>query len=104
MGKPHVIKLNTEEESYSSNLNEEHFKKRIEDLFEQKPLRLAGKFTSKNECAAYDKLVVIGWSVPNLRRKSAYLKGIITQGEKGTLINRLLGNFILCKIDSPKTN
>lgn len=78
--------LNTEEVSYSSNLNEENLKKRIEDLFEQRTLRLAGKLTSENEFTAYDKFVVIAWNMPNLRRQSAYVKGKITQKENGTLI------------------
>lgn len=78
--------LNTEEVNYSSNLNEENLKKRIEDLFGQGTLRLAGNLTSENEFIVYDKLVVIGWNMPNLRRKSAYLTGKITQGKKGTSI------------------
>lgn len=78
--------LNKEEVWYSSNLNEENLKKKIEDLFEQNTLRIAGKLTSENEFAAYDKWVVIGWDIPNLKRRSAYLKGEIVKGEKGTLI------------------
>jgi len=78
--------LNTEEVSYSSNLNVENLKKRIEDLFEQRTLPVSGKLTSKNVFTAYDKWVVINWDMPNLRRKAAYLRGEITKGEKGTLI------------------
>lgn len=79
--------LNTEEVSYSSNLNKEHLKKKLEDLFEQETLRVAGKLTSENEFTAYDKWVVIGWSMPNLKRKAAYLKGKFTNDERGTLID-----------------
>ncbi|MBD81501.1 MAG: hypothetical protein CL840_21460 [Crocinitomicaceae bacterium] len=78
--------LNIEEGSYSSSLNEESLKRKIENLFEQTTLRLAGKLTSENEFTAYDKLVIIGWNMPYLRRKSAYLKGKITQGQNGPLI------------------
>jgi hypothetical protein len=78
--------LNIEEINYSSNLNEESLKKRIEDLFEQRTLRVEGKLTNENEFSANDKWVVINWDMPNLRRKAAYLKGKITKGEKGTLI------------------
>lgn len=78
--------LNAEEINYSSNLNEERLKKRIEDLFEQRTLRVEGKLISENEFTAYDKWVVVGWNMPNLKRKAAYLKGEITKGEKGTLI------------------
>ena len=78
--------LNTEEANYSSNLNKENLKKRIEGLFEQDALRLGGKLTSENEFTAYDKLAVIGWNMPNLHRKSAYIKGLLTPKEEGTLI------------------
>ena len=78
--------LNIEEVSYSSNLNSEKLKKKIEDLFEQRTLRLAGKLTSKNEFTAYDKWIVIGWNMPYLKRKAAYLYGKITKGENGSLI------------------
>jgi hypothetical protein len=78
--------LNTEEINYLSNLNEEGLKKRIEDLFVQRTLRVEGKLTSENEFIAYDKWVVVGWNMPNMKRKAAYLKGEITKGEKGTLI------------------
>ncbi|MBT7620852.1 MAG: hypothetical protein HN593_00330 [Lentimicrobiaceae bacterium] len=78
--------LNVEEVIYSSNLNEENLMRRVENLFEQKSLGLAGKIISEDEFTAYEKLIVIGWDMPYLRRKAAYLKGKITQGEKGTLI------------------
>jgi hypothetical protein len=88
--------LNTEEVRYASKLNFEHLKKKIEALFEQKTLRFKGKLTGENEFTVYDKFNVIGWSMPNLRRKSAYLKGEITQSEKGTLIKlRINPNSIL---------
>jgi len=79
--------LNTEEVSYSSNLNAESLKQRIEDIFAQSSLRFKGKLTSEDEFSAYSKLVVIGWSMPNLKRKAAYLTGKITAGEKGTTVN-----------------
>jgi hypothetical protein len=78
--------LNSEEASYSSSLDAENLKKRIKILFEQKSLRLAGKLISENEFTACDNLVVVGWSMPNLRRRSAYLVGKITQAQDGTLI------------------
>lgn len=78
--------LNTEEVIYSSNLNEESLKKKIQDLFEQKTLRVAGKLTSKNEFTAYDKWIVVAWDMPNLKRKAAYLYGIITKKGTGTLV------------------
>lgn len=88
--------LNTEEISYSSNLNVENLKKKVKALFEQKTLRLAGKLTSENEFTAYDKFNVVGWDMPNLKRKSAYLKGKITQEKKGTLIKlKVNPNFVL---------
>ncbi len=80
------ILLNTEEVSYASNLNEERLKKKIEDLFEQSTLRVAGRLTSENEFTVYDTWIVMGWDMPNLKRKAAYLYGIISKREKGTLL------------------
>jgi len=78
--------LNTEEVSYSSNLKQEILMKRIEDLFEKRNLGLTVKLISENEFTAYDKLVVVSWRMPYLKRKSAYLNGKITPTEKGSLI------------------
>ena len=78
--------LNTEEVSYTSTLKTEHLRVRIENLFAQKTFHLAGKVTTENEFTASDNLIVIGWDMPNLRRKSAYLKGQLIQSEKGTLV------------------
>lgn len=78
--------LNIEEINYSSSLSEESLKKRIEDLFAQSTLQLVGKLTNEHEFTAYDKLAVIGWNMPGLKRKSAYLKGKITPEKGGTLV------------------
>lgn len=78
--------LNIEEVNYSSTLNELSLKKKIEALFTQRALNISGRLKSANEFTAYDKLVVIGWNMPNLRRKSAYLTGIITPREMDVLI------------------
>jgi hypothetical protein len=66
--------LNSKKTSYSSNVNEDNLKKKIEDIFEQRTLNVAGKFISPNEFAAHDTWTIIGWSMPNFKRKSAYLK------------------------------
>jgi len=88
--------LNTEEVSYTSHLNEKSLKQRLEGLFEQKTVRLAGKLTSDNEFSAHDNLVVIGWNMPYLRRKAAYLQGEIAEGENGTTIQlKITPNSIL---------
>ena len=76
--------LNTEELSYSSNLNIEYLKNKIENLFEQPTLRVAGKLTNEDEFTVYDKTIVVGWNMPSVKRKAAYLYGKITKGEKGT--------------------
>ena len=81
------IILNTEEIVYSSNLKIEKLKENIENLFEQNTsLSIVGKLTNRDEFTAYDKSVVINWSMPNLRRKSAYLSGKITEVENGSSI------------------
>lgn len=78
--------LSTKKIKYSSNLNGDVLKRKIEDIFEKGTLRLVGKFTSQNEFAAYDKWSVISWYLPNIKRKSAYLKGKILNSEKGTIL------------------
>lgn len=79
--------LNIKEVSYSLNLKEESLIKKAEDLFEQKTLSFVGEFTNENEFRTYDKWNVVGWDMPNLKRKSAYLKGKIIKLEKGIRIN-----------------
>ncbi len=78
--------LNTKKINYSSNLNGDNLKQKIEGIFEQSNLSFVGKFTSQNEFTAYDKWTYITWYVPNFRRKTAYLKGKIIKSGKGTLI------------------
>lgn len=78
--------LNIKNSIYSSNLNEEHLKNKIEDIFEQKTLNLTGKFTNQTQFTAFDKWTYIKWYVPNFRRNTAYLKGEILKSEKGSLI------------------
>lgn len=79
--------LNTEEVNYTSNLNAESLKKKVEDLLEKRNSHVDGKLTSENEFTLYDKWIVVGWNMPNLKRKAAYLYGKITKDEKGTLVN-----------------
>src|SRR5690554_7322353 len=78
--------LNTRKIKYSSNLNVDQLKQKMEAIFMQNTSRFVGKFTSSNEFAAYDKWSIISWYLPNFKRKSAYLKGEIFQSEKGTLL------------------
>lgn len=78
--------LNTKNLNYSSNLDGDNLKQKIEGIFEQSNLSFVGKFTSQNEFAAYDKWTYIKWYVPNFKRKTAYLKGKIIKSGKGTLL------------------
>lgn len=78
--------LNTKKINYSSNLNGDNLKQKMEDIFEQNNLNFVGKFTSQNEFTAYDKWTYITWYVSNFKRKTAYLKGEIIKSGTGTLI------------------
>lgn len=78
--------LNTEEASYTSSLDMERLKKRVAALFEHNSLRLAGRLRKDNAFTAHDQLTVVNWAMPNLRRKSAYLRGEMAATEQGTLI------------------
>ena len=77
--------LNTRNINYSSNLNGDTLKQKIEDVFKQSNLSFVGKFTSQNEFETYDKWTYITW-VPNFKRKTAYLYGEIIKSGKGTLL------------------
>ena len=78
--------LNTININYSSNLNGDTLKQKIEDVFKQSNLSFVGKFTSQNEFETYDKWTYITWYVPNFKRKTAYLYGEIIKSGKGTLL------------------
>ena len=78
--------LNTKNISYSSNLNGDNLRQKIEDIFKQSNLSFVGKFTSQNEFETYDKWTYITWYVPNFKRKTAYLYGEIIKSGKGTLL------------------
>ncbi len=79
--------LNKSEANYSSNLTLENLKHKIEDLREQKGLTFSGQLKSENQFTAFDKRNIIGWNNPDVRRKSAYLKGEIKQKETVTIIH-----------------
>lgn len=81
------ILMNAKKIKYSSNLNVDGLKHKLEERFDQSPSTFVGSFINQNEFAAYDKWSVIAWYVPNFKRKSAYLKGEILKSEKGTLLN-----------------
>lgn len=88
--------LNIKEESYYSKLDLDTIKNKIEKLYEQKKLRLGGGVINNKEFTVYDKLVIVGWNIPNLRRKSAYAKGEIIASETGTIIKLTIKpNFLL---------
>jgi VIT1/CCC1 family predicted Fe2+/Mn2+ transporter len=79
--------LNTENINYSSSLSKTNLKERLDELFGQSTLGVSGKYISENMFTAHDKKIVVGWNMPGLRRKSAYLKGEITKSENETLVN-----------------
>ena len=79
--------LNTKNINYSSNLNGDNLRKKIQDIFNQNNLSFVGKFTNQNEFETYDKWTYIKWYVPNFKRRNAYLYGKIIKSGKDTLIN-----------------
>ena len=79
--------LNTKNINYSSNLNGDNLRQKIEDIFKQSNLSFVGKFTSQNEFETYDKWTYIKLYVPNFKRRTAYLYGKIKKSGKVTLIN-----------------
>jgi len=88
--------LNTKEINYTSSLDKENLIIKLKSLFEQETIRLNGKFISENEFSAYENMNIIGWYMPNLRRKSTYLKGEISQQNNIILIKlKVISNPIL---------
>lgn len=47
--------FNTKTVNYSSNLNGDNLKQKIETIFKDRNLSFVGKFTSQNEFETYDK-------------------------------------------------
>ncbi|WP_139955982.1 hypothetical protein [Flavicella sediminum] len=96
--------LNIRKTNYTSDLNEENLKKKVEAIFAQGTLSFVGRFSNKSEFTAYDKLRVVAWHMPNFKRKSAYLKGEIIKLEKGVLLkvhsnpNVILSIFALLSV------
>ena len=78
--------LNIKKVNYSSNLNGNNLKQKMEEVFLESTLSMSGKFTGQNEFTAYDKWSIMTWYIPNFKRKSAYLKGRILESDKGTLL------------------
>jgi hypothetical protein len=78
--------LNIEESKYTSKLSAEQLITQITNQLEDNSLGLSGRLTSDNEFTIHDKMIVIGWSMPNLKRKSAYAYGKLTKINAGTLI------------------
>lgn len=96
--------LNIKNINYSSNLNGDNLRQRIEDIFKESNLSFVGKFTSQSEFATYDKWTFITWYVPNFKRKTSYLYGEIIKSGKGTLLklkikpNPVIGIFPILTI------
>ncbi|HTO16317.1 MAG TPA: hypothetical protein VLZ83_11130 [Edaphocola sp.] len=78
--------FNSRKLNYSSNLNEENLKQKIEDLFNQSDLGFVGKFRNQNEFKVYDQWTYITWYIPNFKRKTAYINGQIIKSGNGTLL------------------
>ena len=79
--------LNIRTKNYLSDLSGDNLKQQIKTIFQQNNMALAAKLVDENEFVAYDRANYITWPVPNFKRKTAYLKGIITQTATGTSIN-----------------
>lgn len=79
--------FNTKTVNYSSNLNGDNLKQKIETIFKDRNLSFVGKFTSQNEFETYDKWTYIKWYVPNFKRRTAYLYGKLIKSGKETLIS-----------------
>lgn len=78
--------LNIEETSYSSNLSPDIIKDKVKTLFDDKSAGVSGTVISENEFDAHENLNIVLWNMPNLKRKSAYLKGNISKVDNGSKI------------------
>lgn len=82
--------INIEETNYTSKLSEAELKLQLEHLFNNNTLGLVGRFNSNTEFTVHNKMNIIGWSMPHLKRKSAYGYGTFANTQKGTLLNLLI--------------
>ena len=78
--------LNQEIARYNSNLSTEEIHKKLKALLEEAENDFDGKITTSGNFEAYSRRNVIGWNMPGLKRKAAYLKGKFSEGENGTRI------------------
>lgn len=88
--------FNIGKKSYSSNLDENNLKEKLEKIFNQTALNIKGSFTNKNEFSAYDNRPILAWYMPNAKIKSAHLTGeIINSGEGSTISLKIKPNSML---------
>lgn len=78
--------LNIRTKIYFSDLPIDNLNLEITNIFQKSNLAFAGKFTDQNEFKVYDRWNNFTWEVPNFKRKTAYLKGKITETSKGSLL------------------
>lgn len=81
------VLLNSTETNYRSTFNEELLKSKVSELNEQGTLSLKGSLKSEHGFSVYDTWNVVGWNMPGLKRKAAYLMGSVTQGVDGPRVN-----------------
>jgi len=72
--------------NYTSDLTMEQLFDKIEKLANQDGLSFECKRVDDNSFIAYNTLNIIGWSLPNIHRKSAYLKGEVIEQNGGCII------------------
>jgi hypothetical protein len=81
---------------YTSQLSIEQITSKIESICKVKSSGISGRFTENTEFTVFDTMNVIGWSMPNLKRKLAYAFGNLTPNSKGTTISlRIKPNSML---------
>ena len=79
-----MLKLKTT--TFNSSLTPEQLSFKLRTIFNASNKSFSGKLSDTNHFEAHDKWTIIGWNVPYLKRKAAYLKGEISESEQGSRV------------------
>lgn len=71
---------------YSSELGSENLLMKIRKVLDDQHNGISGRVMDNMSFTAFHQMNVIGWSMPGLKRKSAYLSAEILDEEKGSII------------------
>ena len=69
---------------FNTKLSVDEITQKLADSFHSESEKFGGRFLSISEFTFFDRLNVIAWNMPSLKRKAAYLKGSISSSNTGS--------------------